>query len=92
MSIFLVEWPPDLLIQLFDGKTELLGDVAQDRVNHFTTVVLLLTSHNIFGRHSALRQINIAWQASQFSILMPPRRMGRELGMLKSHLSPCPLS
>ncbi len=35
--------------------------MAHDGVNHFALIVSLFTLHNIFGRHPALRKINVTY-------------------------------
>lgn len=65
MSVLLVQWPPNLLVQVFDGMVRLFGNVSHDRVNHLALVIPFLALYDILGRNSSLREIDISWKDTQ---------------------------
>ena len=60
MPIFLVQWPPDILIERLHRRPRLLGNMSHDARNHLALIKPLLTLHDILGRHAPFREINIA--------------------------------
>lgn len=59
VSVFPVEWPGDGLVQVLDGDLNLFGNVSHYGVNDFALVVPLIALDDVFGRHSALGQIDV---------------------------------
>jgi hypothetical protein len=60
VAVLLVQWPANALVDVLDRCLCLLGDMAHDAVDHLRLVVPLLALYDILGRHSALRQIDVA--------------------------------
>ena len=54
MSVLLVQWPANPLVQVFNGMICLLSNMSHDRVNHLALIVPLLTLDDIFRGNSSL--------------------------------------
>ena len=54
MSVFLVQGPADLLVELLDWRLGLLGNVTHNGVYHLALVIALLALDDIFWRDSSL--------------------------------------
>ena len=49
MSVFLIQWPSETGVEIFDGGVGLLGDVTKDRMHHLAFVVPFLALDNVLG-------------------------------------------
>lgn len=60
VSVLLVQWPSNVLVEFLNWHSDLLCDVAHNAVDHLALVVPLLALDDILWADSALGQINVA--------------------------------